>query len=181
VMRSPAARLDPRALDFLAIYLPGLDIAQHTLLGSGEAVAPSAMAARLQGLRSYYFFLDALLRDIATAGEGELVVVVAEPGRIASITGGAIAASGRGAAAAVQGDARPVDVAPTLLHGLGVPISRELPGRPLLTLLDAQLVKRLPVREVGTYGRRAAPAGLREGQPLDREMIERLRSLGYVR
>jgi len=176
-----AARLQPQSLDLLAIYLPGLDIAQHALLGSGAPVAPSALAARLDGLRGYYFFLDGLLRDAVSAAHGEMIVVVAEPGRIATITRGAIAASGKGAATGVSGDARPVDIAPTLLHALGVPISRELPGRPLLNLLDAELVNRLPVRQVDTYGRRTAPRGLREGQPLDREMIERLRSLGYVR
>jgi hypothetical protein len=176
-----ASRLDPRSLDLLAIYLPGLDIAQHTLLGSGEAVAASALAARLEGLRGYYFFLDALLRDVTSNESGELVIIVAEPGRIATITGGAIAASGQGAGADVQGEARPIDIAPTLLHALGVPVSRELAGRPLLQLLEPQLVNRFPVRDVETYGRRAAPGGLREGQPLDREMIERLRSLGYVR
>lgn len=176
-----ASRLDPRSLDLLAVYLPGLDIAQHALLGSGDAVAPSALAARLDALRGYYFFLDGLLREMTAPANNEIVFVVAEPGRIATITRGAVAVSGEHAAAEIHGDARPIDIAPTVLHVLGVPISRELPGRPLVDVLTAGVRSRFPVRQVDTYGRRTSPAGLREGQPLDREMIERLRSLGYVR
>jgi arylsulfatase A-like enzyme len=89
----------------------------------------------------------------------------------------------RGALAASQGTAsgQAADVAPTVLHALGVPISRELAGAPLDGIFSGAFRKRFPVREVESYGRRAAPTELRKGQPLDQEMIERLRSLGYVR
>jgi arylsulfatase A-like enzyme len=76
---------------------------------------------------------------------------------------------------------RAVDIAPTVLHALGIAASRELAGRPLIDLFSAAFAARYPVREIDSYGRRAVPAVGREGQPLDREMIERLRSLGYVR
>ena len=176
-----ASRLGTGSLDLLAVYLPGLDIAQHALLGSGDAVSPSALAARLDGLRRYYGYLDALLAGMTTRAAGEMIIVIAQPGRIATITHGLVAASGDGAAAGTSGEARTIDIAPTVLYALGIPISRELAGTPILRLFGAEFVSRFPVREVSTYGRREAPAGLREGQPLDREMIERLRSLGYVR
>jgi hypothetical protein len=176
-----AMRLESSSLDLLAIYLPGLDIAQHTLLGSGDAVSASVLAERLDGLRGYYLFLDGVLDRLTKESSSEMTVVIAEPGRIATITHGLLAISGEGSAPMVQAQARAIDVAPTLLHVLGIPISRELAGQPVLDLLAPDLVSRFPVRVVDSYGRRAAPSGLREGQPLDREMIERLRSLGYVR
>jgi arylsulfatase A-like enzyme len=74
---------------------------------------------------------------------------------------------------------RPIDLAPTLLYALGLPASRELAGAPLLSLFDPEFVQRYPVRHVESYGKRRAPA--LQGQPMDQEMIERLRSLGYVR
>lgn len=177
-----ASRLGPPPLDLLAVYLPGLDIAQHTLLGSGDAISPSEMAVRLEGLRGYYGYLDGLLEGLAAPGDG-MVVTVAQPGRIATITHGLVAVSGDGAAPEPRGDApmRAVDVAPTVLHALGIPVSRELAGRPVLELFSAPFTARYPVRETATYGRRTSPSAAREGQPLDREMIERLRSLGYVR
>jgi hypothetical protein len=176
-----ASRLDTRSLDLLAVYLPGLDIAQHALLGSGNPVSPSALTARLDALRGYYRFLDTQLGRVAHPGEGELVFLIAQPGRIATITHGLAAVAGAHAASGVDLEGRTTSLAPTILHALGVPVSRELAGRPLVQVFDESFATRFPVREVETYGRRALPSGLREGQPLDREMIERLRSLGYVR
>jgi arylsulfatase A-like enzyme len=74
-----------------------------------------------------------------------------------------------------------VDVAPTLLYALGVPISVELEGNPLLGVFRPEFVSSYPVRRVASYGAPNAPSAVRRGQPLDDEMIERLRSLGYVR
>jgi arylsulfatase A-like enzyme len=80
-----------------------------------------------------------------------------------------------------DGSARPTDVMPTVLHALGIPISRELAGRPAVEMFSAAFAQRSPVREVSTYGSPAAGRAPRTGQPLDQEMIDRLRSLGYVR
>ena len=176
-----ASRLEAPALDLLAIYLPGLDIAQHALLGSGNPVSPSALTARLESLRGYYRFLDTLLADVANPGEGELVFLIAQPGRIATITHGLAAAAGDHVATGIDLEGRTTSLAPTILHALGIPVSRELVERPLMRMFTEDFRKRFPAREAESYGRRTLPSALREGQPLDREMIERLRSLGYVR
>ena len=68
-----------------------------------------------------------------------------------------------------------------MLHALGLPVSKELAGEPLLSLFDEAFVARFPVRQTDTYGMPAAGTAERKGQPLDQEMIDRLRSLGYVR
>ncbi|MDQ3487657.1 MAG: alkaline phosphatase family protein [Acidobacteriota bacterium] len=176
-----ARRVQSPSLDLIALYLPGLDIAQHALLGAGAAASPSALQARLEGVRSYYIYLDGLLKDALVPGADELVVLLAQPGRLETINLGLIAARGAIAAAGVTGSARAVDVAPTVLHVLGLPVSREVVGAPILNLVSTEFAGRFPVRAVESYGRRVSPAGLRDGQPLDQEMIERLRSLGYVR
>jgi hypothetical protein len=71
--------------------------------------------------------------------------------------------------------ARVEDIAPTLLAGLGLPLSRELAGTPLPVLPGQS------AHYVDSYGRPSAPAVRRSGKPLDQEMIDRLRSLGYVK
>ena len=64
-----AQALPGPARDLDVVYLPGLDIAQHALLGApdGSAPAPSAIAARVDALRSYYAFLDAIARAVGSA------------------------------------------------------------------------------------------------------------------
>jgi hypothetical protein len=168
--------------DLLVVYLPGLDIAQHALLGGDQpALAASALAARLDAVKAYYSALDRLLGPLLTPAAAELVFLVTEPGRVGAT--GAARLSARGAAVRSQGtsDGAATAVASTVLHALGVPIGRDLPSAPLVELFDPQFVARYPVRFVSTYGRPSAAPALRTGQPLDQEMIDRLRSLGYVR
>lgn len=169
--------------DLSAVYMPGLDIAQNTLLGRRDAaLAPSVVAARLEALRDYYIFLDRLLTEALMPGEAELVVVVTEPGRVTAAADGLLGIRGRIAATnreELRG--RATDVAPTILHALGVPVSRELAGAPLSALFGEDFVRRYLIRLVETYGPPSIRSPDRAGQPLDQEMIDRLRSLGYVR
>ena len=168
--------------DLTAVYLPGLDIAQNALLGRRDAaLAPSVVAARLQALRDYYIFLDRLLADVLSPAADELVVVVTEPGRVTAAADGLLGVMGRIAAPKKEVAGRVTDVAPTVLQALGVPLSRDLAGAALIALFDDSFARRYPVRQVETYGRPSTNRSARSGQPLDQEMIDRLRSLGYVR
>jgi hypothetical protein len=173
-------------LDLLVVYLPGLDIAQHTLLaGPGSsALPPSSLAGRVDALEAYYRFLDGLVAPLVdrAATPRALVALVTAPGRVAGGGPGLFALAGDGAHEPAPAlEARAVDVAPTLLYALGLPASRALAGRPVLGLFAPAFVGAHPLREVATYGPRVAPDEPRRGQALDKETIERLRSLGYVR
>jgi hypothetical protein len=170
--------------DLVCTYLPGLDLVQHGLFGSAEAAgtSPASAADRLSALDEYYVVLDALLEPALRVTGDDLLVVITSPGRVAEPVPGLLLARG----APVNSHSRdsaagPTDVMPTILQALGVPLSRELAGRPLLELFEADFARRYPVRQVSTYGVPSVPRVGRGGQPLDQEMIDRLRSLGYVR
>lgn len=169
----------PRDLD--VVYLPGLDIVQHTILGArdGAPIAPSAVNARVSALRAYEQFLRSLLGSWLNPAAGEIAMLVTQPGRVAGNAAGTITiagAPGTDVEPPVIGSAAVVDIAPTVLHLLGVPLSRELVGHPLLMPFPS----RFPP-PVSSYGRPFRSAAPRSGKPLDQEMIDRLRSLGYVR
>ncbi len=176
-----AGALPGPARDLDVIYFQGLDIAQHSLLGAGNAAAtPSAMAARIDALRAYYVFVDRLVAPLLASTPRQLVVLVAEPGRVEHAGEGVLAVVGP-IVVAGPAHANAVDVAPTVLHALGVPLSRELAGRPVSAFFDPVFLARYPARYVATYGRPSQADDARRGQALDEEMIDRLRSLGYVR
>ena len=179
-----AGRVFSTGVDLRAIYLPGLDIAQHNLAGGTGATGlpPSALAARVEALQRYYVFLDRLLGSLAAdPGPGDLVALLTDPGRSASRGSGLLAVTGDGIRADTTREGRGADVAPTFLYLLGVPISRELPGRPRTDLVEDSFAERVTVRGVATYGRRVVLPRPPGSTPLDRDMLERLRSLGYVR
>jgi hypothetical protein len=179
-----AVRASPENADLRTVYLPGLDIVQHGLVGSagGGGLPASALAARVEALERYYQFLDRLLAPLADDHRpGAVVALVSDPGRSAARGTGLLALTGTAIRAGAREAGTAADVAPTVLFLLGIPVSRELSGRPRTGLMDGEFAARVPVRFVDTYGARTVgprPAG---SAPLDREMLERLRSLGYVR
>jgi hypothetical protein len=168
-------------LDLLVIYLPGLDIAQHALFGD-VAPAPSEVNDRLAALRLYYGYLDGLTGTAvggAMRDETRAVFVVTQPGRLHQGKG-ILALLGQGSATA-RTTGRVLDVAPTILHALGVPVAQDLDGRVIDGLFAPEVLAKYPIRRVETYGLKGTVSRPRNGQPLDDEMLERLRSLGYVR
>jgi hypothetical protein len=74
--------------------------------------------------------------------------------------------------------ARIIDVAPTVLALLGIPVAKQLPGRVLQGLFDEPLA----FDRIGSYGRGAerTPPDAREMRELGESVEERLRSLGYL-
>ena len=167
-------------LDLTVVYLPGLDIAQHTLLAREGAPQPAELDARLDALQRYYRFLNSLTAALAAGSYYDRVFLVTQPGRLHG-AGGILASRGSRPDAARRVTGTVMDVAPTILYALGVPGSRELEGRVLTDLFNPDVVARYPPRTVDTYGARGAITTARGGTPLDQETIERLRSLGYVR
>ena len=70
-----------------------------------------------------------------------------------------------------------LDLTPTVLALGGLPIGRDMPGRPLVELFDDLG----PSGLVATYqGADAEPEEPADEEPADEEMIERLEALGYV-
>lgn len=69
-----------------------------------------------------------------------------------------------------------VDVAPTVLHALGLPVARDMEGR----VPEDAFAEARPLKWIATYetGRRAKQGS---DSPVDDELREQLRSLGYIR
>lgn len=178
------AEVASASTDVAVVYLPGLDIAQHALLGVDRTgLAASALAARLAAVTDYYVALDRLLAatSLLAPKRDEMVVVLTEPGRVSGDGGARMAVRGGALSEAHAAQAPATGVAATILYALGVPIARDLASPPIAGIFTADFRGAYPAREVSTYGPPSAGSANRTGQPLDQEMIDRLRSLGYVR
>jgi hypothetical protein len=169
--------------DLEVLYLPGLDIFTMQQLGEAPASDLAGLDAKLAAVRERYAVVDGLLAEAAAGrGPNDVLVLVGDPGRLAR--GGAQPAEGLLALAGgpvVSGDlgeASERDVAPTVLHLLGLPKSRELDGRVLEAALSEEFRREHPVRLVDSYGRRPSAAAARSD--FDQDVLEQLRSLGYI-
>jgi hypothetical protein len=82
----------------------------------------------------------------------------------------------------IQG-AHILDLYPTMLYLLGLPVPADVTGKVLLDALDPEFVRRHPVRTIPTYETlgpaEGLPGGRRESGQNERE-LDKLRSLGYL-
>jgi hypothetical protein len=168
--------------DLEAVYLPGLDIATMLELGEAPTADLASLDARLAAVRDYHRFLDARLGELtADLAAQDVLVLVADPGRLARGAPdpeGTLALVGAPIRPGDLGLASERDVAPTVLHLAGLPVSRELSGRVVEGALDPAFARSHPVRSVDSYGRRP-PARAAESA-FDHDVLEELRSLGYI-
>jgi predicted AlkP superfamily phosphohydrolase/phosphomutase len=76
-----------------------------------------------------------------------------------------------------------LDVAPTVLHALGLPVPEDLEGRVPTEVFDPAWLEARPIRAAGPTQPRE-PLSPAAGEPLDEEgeaeLLQRLRALGYV-
>ncbi len=101
------------------------------------------------------------------------IVAAAEAGLLAGAS-----SAGAGGGGGDVGMVGPLDIAPTLLHALGLPTSLEMPGRVVTALLPPEAASR-PVARVRSYEPARRPEVASASAP-DPEAHERLQALGYV-
>jgi len=170
--------------DLEALYLSGLDIATMQQMDAAAVADLATLEEHLDVVRAYYRFVDELLgRLLDDLAPREVLVVVADPGRLARASSngspeGLLLIAGDVAQPGDLGRASERDVAPTVLHLAGLPVSDELHGHVLERALTAGFRQGHAVRHVANYGRRSA-SGPRESA-FDGQMLEELRSLGYI-
>jgi predicted AlkP superfamily phosphohydrolase/phosphomutase len=186
-------------VDLFAIYFGGVDVASHRFwkfahpdamnygVGAGEAAGLGGV------IDAYYVYVDGLLGEyLDRMGPDTTLVVLSDhgfkpvlfPGK-PTTSGhhrmeGIVALYGRGVRrGAVMEGAGLLDVLPTLFRLLDVPIARDLEGKVLVDALEPQFASAHPQAAVDTYGP-AQHAGEPDESDLDRNVLERLRSLGYI-
>lgn len=145
-----------------AVYLPGADILRDD------------PTPRRSALARVWLFLDGLIGR-AKAGEIALVVIAADSHAAAGARGRMVVFDGGSAGREVR--IRPFDVAPSLLARAGIPVARDLAGRPAPSLFRPGS---LETATVETYGDRVAPTAPVAPRETDREYLEKLKSLGYL-
>jgi hypothetical protein len=168
--------------DLEAVYLNGLDVLTMQKLEPAASDVAS-LDERLEEVREHHRFLDQRIGELAAdLGPNDVLLLVADPGRFARRSGpgpfGLLLLAGGRVRAGALATASERDIAPTLLHLLGLPVSKELAGRALEEALDADFRKSHPVRSVASYGRR--PRARATASSFDRDVIQELRSLGYI-
>lgn len=182
---------------FAAVYTEAVDTVSHRFVVDPRRGPPAIAAA--------YGDVDALLARLAAAVPPDTWVVVCsdhgfqppdagireDPGDLAGPAtawhrpyGIAAAAEARelasgatAASTAARVTLTPLDIAPTILHAAGLPVSEEMPGRVVPELLPPEARARPPARVARFEPPKRSAARARDA---DEGVRERLMALGYV-
>jgi predicted AlkP superfamily phosphohydrolase/phosphomutase len=186
-----------RRPDFFAVCLRGMESMGDHYWNYMTPDAVPAGTLRPEGvpylkgaMRAYYRFTDELVgRILALADEQTTILLVSdhgfqgEAGRggEARKVDGIILVAGRNAGRGEIAGATVYDVTPTVLVLLGLPPARDMGGKVLWSALGPGIHKDKFAATLDTYetGNRPAPGGALKS-PVDKELKERLRSLGYT-
>lgn len=186
--------------DLLAVYFEGIDACGHLFMEDAPPKRPEVSDEAYRAFSStvdrYYEYQDEVLADLLRLEGPETVTVVVSDhgfkwGEFRPRTSGRadtgiaplwhrmdgvlfLHGSPVRRGARVQG-AGILDVAPTVLARVGVPLSRELPGRVLAEAFRDPSGGGAPVASYRASPPRAAPAA-----PPDSEAVQKLRALGYL-
>jgi hypothetical protein len=185
--------------DLLMVLLPGIDKASHFLWGALEPEGiypeeqrptPGQRAAGAEALRRVYVYTDILIGLLLERYRPEdLVMVVSDHGfegapAFGGITGihktaaareGVVFARGRGIRhGASTAGVRVVDVAPTFLAWLGLPLARDMDGAPaaFLDVTTPPPIDTYDTTPIERIGETSAET--------ERRLIEELHELGYL-
>jgi tetratricopeptide (TPR) repeat protein len=206
-----AADLAARHPDLAAVYFEGIDMMghrfQHCLPPRLPICTPEDFARFQDAVTGFYVLQDALLGEVVdAAGPGTTVLVVSDHGFRSGTARppdalpytteqpvewhdpeGIFVLSGPGARKGVRLTARPTlfDIAPTVLHLLGLPSGNDMPGRVVEAALDPAFAGAHPTRRIPTWDRpgraRPAPDASEPGaRAAEAELLASLRSLGYI-
>ena len=198
---------ETRPADFAAVYFRGCDMASHFFWRFMEPetwrkdLSPEAVETFAPVVDRYYAFADSLLGEmLALADENTNVLVISDHGFSGHRgyrgfegdvaigtqmhrTDGVVFMAGPDIARGRTIDgANVLDVAPTVLALARLPVPRDMDGRPLTEAMIPVFLEQHPVGYIETYEIPGETEGdvLPVESPVDDEIKEMLRSLGYI-
>lgn len=195
------SRLRP---DFLAVYFAGIDVVGHRFWLYMEpekfnaVVEPRRIEQYKDVLRHYYVFVDEMIGQyLSVLDEETCVVVVSDHGMSASqrafdLSGGAGSAAHTDEDGIIimtgkhiepgnpLGASSVLDVTPTLLALIGLPVGADMDGRVIRRALRKEFLTEHPIRYITTYDINVQADSIPIESPMDDQIMERLRALGYI-
>ncbi len=169
-----------------AIYLSGVDVVGHRFTGkkSKKRLAVIAVAGDVQ--RNYYLAMDEMIKPfLDAAGADTTIIISSDHGlmRGEHTKNGVFIISGQGIKRGVRLE-KPValvDICPTLLYLVGLPVAEDMDGRVCLEAMTPKFVAAHRIQTIASYGPRKDSSDKPIETHFDQAIIKRLKSLGYLK
>lgn len=184
--------------DLFAIYFRGTDTMAHQFIGFSENpglveedcgnVAGCNIDRLRSALGNYYSFIDDQIGEIVKRlGKNTITMIVTDHGEAAAgnkgmhQNNGFIIISGPGIRK-TELKASVLDIAPTLLYLLDLPVAQDMDGVVLKNVLEKQLLEDKPLYYIDSYDRIVPGHSIKiqVDRELDEQDTEELKALGYI-
>jgi predicted AlkP superfamily phosphohydrolase/phosphomutase len=187
-------------VDLFAVYFGGIDVVSHRFwkFTYPDAMPYGADPAEIEILKNvipaYYAYMDRIVGEfLPLLDERTTLLILSDhgfkpvfsPGK-PTTSGhhrleGIVALYGRGIAPGrTLTGATLLDILPTVFALMGEPISRQLPGKVLAEAFALPGTERLKIDYVDAFPERPPRTSAAAGEEVDANVLERLRSLGYI-
>ncbi len=191
--RRVAHHLNARGVDFLTVYFNGVDSMCHAFWDyRTHRTHPLNVV-----IDNYYVWIDGVLGEFMDLVDDETLLVVCSDhgfhGRRRAPDGGVLLGiymHGEYGIVGMMGkgvrkgsriiDAGILDITPTILYALGLPVARDMHGRVLTEGFESDFLKDNATAFVGTYETGDRIAGEPIESPVDEEIKKKLRAVGYM-
>jgi predicted AlkP superfamily phosphohydrolase/phosphomutase len=192
--RRVALYLNDKGVDFLAVYFNGVDSMCHNLWDQSK----NKNHPLCHVIDNYYIWMDQVLGQFMDLVDDRTLLVVcsdhgfygprkAPDGSLllgVNMHGqyGIVGLMGKGIRPGSRiVDADILDITPTILYALGLPVARDMHGRVLTNAFESNFLKNNPVTFVPTYETGEHEASEEPiASPVDDAVKEKLRAVGYI-
>jgi type IV pilus biogenesis/stability protein PilW len=193
---------------FLTVYFEGVDTISHLFMRYQpprlKDVAEADFEKYNNVVNQYYIHQDAIIAElIKTIDNKTMVIIVSDHGFKTGtnrpsqsnlnletaagwheLNGVFIASGGPILKNKVIENASVLDITPTILALMNLPIADDMDGKVLIQLTDNAYWQKYPIQHIKSYEGTASPANLNpetaNENAANDEMLEKLRSLGYI-
>lgn len=169
-----------------AVYFEGVDVVGHRFTFP-KKVRQRATNLRFGNVqRKCYLYTDEILGQYAgMVDDDTIIIVTADHGLMRGhhTNNGVFMISGPGIKRNVR-TSKPInltDIVPTMLHIMGLPIARDMDGDVYRDVFEDEFLEKNPIQYISSYGKRKDVSRTPSRSQFDEEILERLRSLGYIK
>lgn len=170
----------------MAYYFGGIDEVGHLFTRPDPKAHQDVIAEFGDVQTSYYLYLDELVAGLVDQTDPRTIIIISSDHglmRGEHTTNGVFIMAGPDIKKGVR-LSEPVylvDLCPTMLYLMGLPAAADMDGRVAIQAVDEAYSSSHRVRTVRSYGPRKTDATRPRSSNFDRQIVERLKSLGYLK
>lgn len=170
----------------LAVYFNGIDVLGHQFTNVDAADHASLLATFGDVQKNYYIYMDGMIKPLLdTADKNTTIMVVSDHGLMRGkhtdrgvfiVRGPNIKVNTR-----LETRVKLIDICPTMLYLMGLPVAEDMDGRVCAGAFTDDFLRTRRIRTTHSYGPRREYSSKTIESNFDDKIIERLKSLGYLK